>query len=166
MARTPMVRVGQICYCAVSEGVPRRSLVVALIVGTVLNLINQGDAMLSGMPAARGGTDQGPTPIETMIASLLGCTNVILNRVAEKNHVEVRALSLAAEASFDRHGVLLEEEVAVPFPEIRLTINLTTPSTDLQVERVKADLGKFCPVSRVIRQSGTRLEEIWNVTRT
>jgi len=69
-------------------------------------------------------------------------------------------------ARFDRHGVLLEEEVAVPFPEIRLTINLTTPSTDLQVERVKADLGKFCPVSRVIRQSGTRLEEIWNVTRT
>ena len=117
-------------------------------------------------PPARGGTDQGPTPIETMIASLLGCTNVILNRVAEKNHVEVRALSLAAEASFDRRGVLLEEAVAVPFPEIRLTINLTTPSTDLQVERVKADLGKFCPVSRVIRQSGTRLEEIWNVTRT
>jgi len=117
-------------------------------------------------PVARGGTDQGPTPIQTMIASLLGCTNVILNRVAEKNHVEVSALSLAAEASFDRRGVLLEEEVAVPFPEIRLTINLITPSTDLQVERVKADLGKFCPVSKVIRQSGTRLEEIWNVTRT
>ena len=117
-------------------------------------------------PAARGGTDQGPTPIETMIAPLLGCANVILNRVAEKNHVEVRALSLAAEASFDRRGVMLEEEVAVPFPEIRLTINLTTPATDLQVERVKADLGKFCPVSKVIRQSGTRLEEIWNVTRT
>ena len=50
MARTPMVRVGWICYCAVSGGVPRRSLVVALIVGTVLNLINQGDAMLSGIP--------------------------------------------------------------------------------------------------------------------
>jgi uncharacterized OsmC-like protein len=99
-------------------------------------------------PAARGGSDLGPTPIETMIASLLGCTNVILNRVAEKNHVEVKALSLAAEANFDRRGVLLEEEVAVPFPEIRLTINLTTPATDLQVERVKADLGRFCPVSR------------------
>src|SRR6516225_6445277 len=95
-------------------------------------------------PAARGGTDQGPTPIETMIAALLGCTNVILNRIAEKNHVEVKALSLAAEASFDRRGVMLEEEVAVPFPEIRLTINLTTPATELQVEqveRLKADLG-------------------------
>ena len=46
----PLERVGRICHCAVSGGVPRRSLVVALIVGTVLNLINQGDAMLSGVP--------------------------------------------------------------------------------------------------------------------
>ena len=34
------------CRCAISDGMPRRSLYVALIVGTVLNLINQGDALL------------------------------------------------------------------------------------------------------------------------
>src|SRR5258708_38949489 len=34
------------CRCAISDGVPRRSLYVALIVGTGLNLINQGDAVL------------------------------------------------------------------------------------------------------------------------
>jgi uncharacterized OsmC-like protein len=116
-------------------------------------------------PAGRGGTDHGPTPIETMIASLLGCTNVILNRVAERHRVEVSALSLAAEADFDRRGVMLDAEVTVPFPEIRLTIDLTTPASDAQVARVKADLGRFCPVSKVIRQSGTRLEEIWKITR-
>jgi hypothetical protein len=33
---------------AVSEGVPRRSLLVALVVGTILNLINQGDALVLG----------------------------------------------------------------------------------------------------------------------
>jgi hypothetical protein len=33
---------------AVSDGVPRRSLWVALIVGTILNLINQGDSLISG----------------------------------------------------------------------------------------------------------------------
>ena len=36
------------CVYAVSEGVPRRSLWVALIVGTILNLINQGDTLISG----------------------------------------------------------------------------------------------------------------------
>jgi hypothetical protein len=45
-----MARVGHICRCAFSDGVPRRSLIVALIVGTILNLINQGDALVSGMP--------------------------------------------------------------------------------------------------------------------
>jgi hypothetical protein len=30
----------------VSNGVPRRSLIVALVVGTVLNLINQGDVLV------------------------------------------------------------------------------------------------------------------------
>jgi hypothetical protein len=34
-------------YC-ISGGVPRRSFVVAVVVGTILNLINQGDALLSG----------------------------------------------------------------------------------------------------------------------
>ena len=35
------------CLCAISDGVPRRSLYVALVVGTVLNLINQRDALLA-----------------------------------------------------------------------------------------------------------------------
>ncbi|MFC3677142.1 nitrate/nitrite transporter NrtS [Ferrovibrio xuzhouensis] len=33
---------------SLESGVPRRSLLVAVFVGTVLNLINQGDAALSG----------------------------------------------------------------------------------------------------------------------
>ena len=38
------------CRCAASGGVPRRSLLVALVVGTLLNFINQGDALLGGGP--------------------------------------------------------------------------------------------------------------------
>jgi len=39
---------GGIWRYAFSDGVPRRSLLVALIVGTILNLINQGDALFAG----------------------------------------------------------------------------------------------------------------------
>ena len=38
------------CRCAVCDGVPRRSLYVALIVGTILNLINQSDAFIGMAP--------------------------------------------------------------------------------------------------------------------
>jgi hypothetical protein len=33
---------------AVANGTPKRALCVALVVGTVLNLINQGDAIMAG----------------------------------------------------------------------------------------------------------------------
>ena len=35
----------RIYSCCISDGVPQRSFLVALIVGTILNLINQGDAL-------------------------------------------------------------------------------------------------------------------------
>jgi hypothetical protein len=40
--------VSRVLYYAISAGVPRRAAIVAAVVGTVLNLINQGDALISG----------------------------------------------------------------------------------------------------------------------
>lgn len=45
-----MVTLRLACRYAFSDGVPRRSVLVALVVGTVLNLINQGDALFGTMP--------------------------------------------------------------------------------------------------------------------
>jgi hypothetical protein len=41
-------RWSKICLFCISEGVPGRSLLVAIVVGTLLNLINQGDVLLGG----------------------------------------------------------------------------------------------------------------------
>jgi hypothetical protein len=38
------------CRYAVSGGIPRRSFYVAIVVGTILNLINQGDALFGASP--------------------------------------------------------------------------------------------------------------------
>lgn len=48
MASTPASRkpaLSRILRYSVSGGVPRQSLIVALVVGTILNVINQGDAL-------------------------------------------------------------------------------------------------------------------------
>jgi hypothetical protein len=47
---TPMSTLRRACGYAFSEGVPRRSFLVAIVVGTILNLINQGDALLGAAP--------------------------------------------------------------------------------------------------------------------
>jgi len=116
-------------------------------------------------PRERDGTNMGPTPTETMVAALIACTNVISHKCANKHGVAFKAMAIDAEATFDRRGTQLLEEIEVPFPAIRLVINVTTDASDKDLEKVKADLQRFCPISKVIRNAGTRIDEVWNVTR-
>src|SRR6266436_6457363 len=114
----------------------------------------------------REGTNMGPTPTETMVAALIACTNVISHKCAKKHGVGFKAMSIDAESTFDRRGTQLLEEIEVPFAKIRLLIDVTTDASEADLEKVKADLHRFCPVSKVIRNSGTELEEVWSVTRS
>lgn len=116
-------------------------------------------------PTQRGGTNMGLAPTETLIAALIGCTNVIGQRVGEANGVHFEDLSIEAVADFDRRGVMMEDEVDVPFPKIVLTITGKANVDDATLEKVKTDLGRFCPIAKVIRGSGTEIEEVWNIAR-
>ena len=115
-------------------------------------------------PEARGGTNQGLTPTETLIASLVGCTNVITQRIAEGMEVTIAALQVDANAKFDRRGVTLAEEIEVPFPSVTLNIDIQTDASAEQMQAIRTDLRKFCPIAKVIRNAGTEIEENWNIT--
>lgn len=116
-------------------------------------------------PKERDGTNMGPSPTETLVAALIACTNVISHKCAKTHGVHLKSMSIDAEAMFDRRGAQLIEEVEVPFPKIHLAINVTTDASAEAMDKVKADLHRFCPVSKVIRNSGTEIEEVWNVRR-
>lgn len=116
-------------------------------------------------PEVRGGTNQAPSPTETLMSSLIGCTNVITQKIAHKRGVEISAMDIRLSAQFDRRGVLLEEEVDQPFSDLVMDIDITTNATDDQMTAIKADLAKFCPVAKVFRGSGVSVTENWHVTR-
>ena len=71
-------------------------------------------------PTERGGTNLGMTPTETMVAALIGCTNVITQRISEGYDIHIDGMDIDVEAQFDRRGVMLQEEIAVPFPSMTL----------------------------------------------
>lgn len=116
-------------------------------------------------PVERGGTNLGPSPTETLLAALAACTNRIGHKVADANGVEIAAFAVDVEAKFDRRGVEMLEEIDVPFPEIHLHVEMATNAGEASVEKMKADLRRFCPISKVIRQSGTEIIEHWTVRR-
>ena len=43
-------------------------------------------------PTERGGTNLGLTPTETMVAALIGCTNVITNKIVDSYDMKIDAM--------------------------------------------------------------------------
>ncbi len=121
--------------------------------------------MIIDEPTERGGTNLGPSPTEAMIGSLIACTCRIASKCAKAHGIELHHINVEAIAKMDRRGVEMKEEVDIPFPEILLKINVTADTDDAALEPVKYDLGRFCPVSKVIRQSGTIVTEEWTITK-
>ncbi len=112
-------------------------------------------------PIARGGTNLGLSPTETLISSLIGCTNVITHKILEKMGFKVFNMDIEAITKFNRDGVGLLEEVEVPFPEILLNIEISTDASEIDINEAKKQLSMFCPIAKVIRNSGTIINENW-----
>ena len=112
-------------------------------------------------PEARGGTNQGPTPTDTALAALVGCVNVIGQKCAETMGLEIGHLDIDAVCDFDRRGVTLAEEVDVPFAAVTLNVRADGPASAEDLVRVGAETEKYCPLSKLFREAGTKLDVNW-----
>ena len=112
-------------------------------------------------PTERGGTNLGPTPTDTALSALVGCTNVIAHKCAESLMLDIGHLTISAVCDFDRRGVTLSEEIDRPFVKIKLTVEADGDITDRELGRLAAEVSKYCPLSKLFKQAGTDIEEIW-----
>ena len=113
-------------------------------------------------PVARGGTNLGLSTTETLMSSLIGCTNVITHRIMEKMGFKINSLDIKSKTLFNKDGVSLIQEVEVPFPEITLDIAISTNASESDLVEVQKQLAMYCPIAKVIRNSGTVINENWN----
>ena len=120
-----------------------------------------GNMVIIDEPVARGGTNDGPSPTATAYSALMGCTNVIGNKCAKKLDIDVGHLNFEMEVDFDRRGVLLVEEVDVPFTAVRLDVTANGPCSDDDLQRVAVETAKFCAISKLFERSGTDLTVTW-----
>lgn len=118
---------------------------------------------VSDEPFARGGTNKGFAPTEMVMAGLVSCTSVIAHKVAKQNGVSIDSMAIDLELTFNQLGVNLQEEVDLPFEEIRMTVDIASPASPEDIQKLAAEVAKFCAVSKILRQSGTKIVDIWNL---
>ncbi len=112
-------------------------------------------------PVERGGTNLGFSPTETAYAALVGCTNTIGHKCAAKLEVDIGHLEFEMEIDFDRRGVLLQEEIEVPFKAIRLHVTSDGAASADELAQVAAETEKYCAVSKMYKNAGTDVEVSW-----
>ena len=113
-------------------------------------------------PTERGGTNLGPTPTDTALAALIGCTNVIGHKCADKLGIDIGTLEVKVASDFDRRGVTLTEEIDVPFEAVALTVLAHGSATEEELQKVAREVEKFCPLSKLFVAAGTKLETTWH----
>ena len=112
-------------------------------------------------PTERGGTNLGPTPTEAAMTALIACTNVIGHKNAKRLGIDLGDISIDANCQFDRRGVLMEEEIDVPFPAVTLTVNCITTASQEELTLVGQETAKYCAIAKLFAAAGTDLTVNW-----
>jgi uncharacterized OsmC-like protein len=112
-------------------------------------------------PLERGGTNLGATPTETAMTALIACTNVIGHKNALRLGVDLGEVTIDANCQFDRRGVLMEEEIDIPFPAITLTVNCNTAASQEDLTAVGLETAKYCAIAKLFEAAGTDLTVDW-----
>lgn len=112
-------------------------------------------------PVERGGTNLGPTPTDTALAALAGCTNVIGHKCADKLGIDIGHLDIDIVCDFDRRGVTLAEEIDVPFVSAVQNVTASGSASQVELDQVAAEVTRYCPLSKLFEQAGTHLTTTW-----
>ena len=115
-------------------------------------------------PPSNHGNDEGAQPLEYLLASLAGCSNVIINKIAAENQITLLDMEIDVVGVCDTRGIFGTEPIKVPFPEIRLTIRGATRNMPDEIELLQEQLAWRCPVKVIIKESGSEIKETWDIT--
>lgn len=117
-------------------------------------------------PEVVGGTDTAATPLETVLSGFLACHNVLANLIAKEMGIALTKISMELDASFNTDGVATKTATDVPFPEIRLHLKVMTNASAEEVEALKEEVSKRCPMTVIFRSAGTSIQSTWQVSNT
>lgn len=99
-------------------------------------------------PPELGGTDAGPNPVETVLAALTGCLNVVAHLVANEQGLPLEDLEIEASGELNPDRLLRQPTSdRAGFKNIRVKLRFRTEAPPHAVERWLREVEARCPVS-------------------
>ncbi|MCC6147796.1 MAG: OsmC family protein [Anaerolineaceae bacterium] len=99
-------------------------------------------------PAAGGGTDTGPTPLEYLFISLAGCVATIGAIIANQRKLDLRNIEVSVEGDLDTDGFMGKNaDLRVGFTSIRVHTKIDADMSQEEKEQFVRDIDARCPIS-------------------
>ena len=96
-----------------------------------------------------GGRDRGPSPKETLIASILGCTGIDVVSSARKNRIDLKEFRLSGNAESRPNYPKVFDQIDVVF-DLKADLADSDRETKLLLESVELSMTKYCSVSAMV----------------
>jgi uncharacterized OsmC-like protein len=112
-------------------------------------------------PAAHGGTGQGPSPLQAVLAALCGCEAVTFRRTATEMGVDYAGLDFDAGFTIDIRGRQGDRSVRPHFKAVRVRAVVTTDEPAQALAAVIAETEARCPVMNLLTDAKVDLRVEW-----
>ncbi len=100
-------------------------------------------------PAAGGGANSGPTPLEYLFVSLAGCIVTIGHIIAKQRRLPVHGIEVHVEGELDTDVFMGKSSngTRAGFPCLRVVVNIDADMSQEEKEKFLHDIDVRCPIS-------------------
>lgn len=112
-------------------------------------------------PETLGGTDEGPNPVEYVLAGLSSCTSVMIALIAKEQNFTYKAVQFKNIGTLDLRGLMGVEGVSSHFQTVEFDVIITTDEDDGAIQKLKAAVEKRCPVMNLLLDAGVKVTSNW-----
>lgn len=114
-------------------------------------------------PRSSGGTETGPTPLETVLAALVGCESVMIHNVASAMNFDYEGVELEAAGTVDLRGPKGVPGVRPYFESVDLSVVIYTSESQERMAQLARNAEARCPVMNLLRDAGATVNADWQI---
>lgn len=114
-------------------------------------------------PEQRHGTDSAQTPLETVVAALVGCKGATIHSVAQAMRFAYAGVRFEASSVIDLRGPRGVKGVRPYFESVDLAIEVFTDEPERRVQQLIRNVESRCPVANLLRAAEVAMAIDWRV---
>lgn len=103
-------------------------------------------------PPSLGGTDQGPNPVELVLAALGTCQEIVYATYARILGIPIDSVSVNVEGSLDPRGFFGVADVPAGFQTVRYAVAIQSSAPAEEISRLIATVNAHCPVLDIVQR--------------